>query len=959
LQLAIGTVDLRRGAVRTHRGEVRHLTPRERQLLEWLAARPGRVQPRQLILREVWGHAPSVVSRAADDTMKRLRQKIEEDPAHPIHLITEHGTGFRFEPLRAPAAGAEPVAPPPTPGPQPPTLQLDACWVDLQRGRVHRPFGPADTLTAQEVAVLQRLAAAPGQIVSRASLLPDGVGRAVDNLVQRLRAKIGPSCVQTARGRGYRLVVPSAPADAREPPRTNLVRPLEPLVGREVELQALARCLEVPGAVSVVGPAGVGKSSLAREHALRAGDLPGGAWCCDLTGVTTAASLIAAAGRAMGLQVRGDDDARARALASALHRRGPTLLVLDNADQLGHEAYTVVVGWCSAAPALSVLITARHRAGLPGSRAFPLGPLPLDQAVALYEARARRLAPAPPDRAQVEGLVAALDGLPLAIELAAARAATLSPAEVVTSLAAFGLDVLSSPDAPDRHRAMAATLRWSWARLDAPARALLAQCSVFRAPFSLDLAAAVVALPDGAGAPTDLLDALQALYEHSLIHHAPPDGIGARFTMLGVVRRFAHDQLPPDAAPALRSRHARAVADRAEARGRDDEAKIAWQLDHRDDLLAAIDHALADPAPGDTAARLLLAARPLLSQGSVAEHLRLLERCPAEGLSLERSHRLILERCKAARIAAAPGVIDDLERLIALPDLGEATAIEALVQLGDAHLGRRDLHEGVETHRAALARARALGDPDLIATCAEALGAASIGVLDLEGAEALLTEALVRYEAAGHAEHAAQVLNLLGEVALRADAEGEARSLFERALRIAPAGALHARATAHLHLGELWQVRGDPAAALSDFEAAAPLLLPLGRPRLSAYLSLSMGIAAHCAGDLVAAEGHLTAAAATAPDSARGIRGGVAAHRSVLAAQQGRHREAGRLLAAAEALLLPADGSQVILLVRALLQVAAHQPPNPPVAQVLQQVAHDPSPSIRILRGMLERAARR
>ena len=133
VELSSCVVHLHQQQVVTHDGAQHRLTTREAALLGYLIARPSTPVSREALLEEVWGYAPSVRSRACDNAMNRLREKVELDPKRPAHLLTEFGTGYRFEPLTAAAApppSAEPVAPP---EPSAPALRLTACSVDVRR----------------------------------------------------------------------------------------------------------------------------------------------------------------------------------------------------------------------------------------------------------------------------------------------------------------------------------------------------------------------------------------------------------------------------------------------------------------------------------------------------------------------------------------------------------------------------------------------------------------------------------------------------------------------------------------------------------------------------------------------------------------------------------------------------------------------------------------------------------
>src|SRR5690349_6024113 len=151
IQLEVGTADLVRGTVTRADGGTVRLTTRECDLLVYFVRHPSRTMTRDELLAHVWGYRDTVVSRACDNTVRRLREKIEVDPAHPVHVLTAHGSGYRFEPQ-----GAERAPPPPDEAPEAGGLPLGERTLDLARRRVIGPDGVVE-LTATEAALIERL----------------------------------------------------------------------------------------------------------------------------------------------------------------------------------------------------------------------------------------------------------------------------------------------------------------------------------------------------------------------------------------------------------------------------------------------------------------------------------------------------------------------------------------------------------------------------------------------------------------------------------------------------------------------------------------------------------------------------------------------------------------------------------------------------------------------------------
>ncbi|MEQ1572444.1 MAG: winged helix-turn-helix domain-containing protein, partial [Myxococcota bacterium] len=202
MQLTTCTVDLVRQRV-VRGDQVIPLTSREADLLRYLRRHPSRVVPRDELLVEVWGYTDAVVSRATDNTIRRLREKIERDPRHPDHVLTVHGTGYRFEVGEAAA-----------PGEAAPGIELGACRLDLHTRRLIRADG-VEELSEPEARLLTALVEAGGETVPRDDLRRALWGherrgaRALDGLVLRVRRKVepdpsAPTVICTERG-GYRL----------------------------------------------------------------------------------------------------------------------------------------------------------------------------------------------------------------------------------------------------------------------------------------------------------------------------------------------------------------------------------------------------------------------------------------------------------------------------------------------------------------------------------------------------------------------------------------------------------------------------------------------------------------------------------------------------------------------------------------------------------------------------------
>ncbi|HYQ35101.1 MAG TPA: adenylate/guanylate cyclase domain-containing protein, partial [Mycobacterium sp.] len=338
----------------------------------------------------------------------------------------------------------------------------------------------------------------------------------------------------------------------------NLPVQLTSFVGRGAQMTALEKLLVDNRLVTLTGAGGAGKTRLAVEIAARiAAEFGDGVWYVDLAPVTGADVVPVAAARALGLPDQPGRSTMDTLLRFVRDRQ--MLVVLDNCEHLLDASAELVVALLGAAPGLTVLATSREPIGVAGEVSWRVPSLSLaDEAIELFVDRARRARPdfaVDNDNAAAVGEVCRrLDGMPLAIELAAARVRALSLAEILEGLHdRFRLLTGGARTAVRRQQTLRASVDWSHALLTEPERVLLRRLAVFLGGFDLDAAQAV----GGSGAVEryQVLDQLTLLVDKSLVVAENTEG-RMRYRLLETVRQYALEKLGESGeADAVRARH--------------------------------------------------------------------------------------------------------------------------------------------------------------------------------------------------------------------------------------------------------------------------------------------------------------------------------------------------------------------------------------------------------------------
>ncbi len=599
--------------VRPPEGAPVQLAPSVRALLARLALAPGRVVSVDALTDALWGEElPADAGNALQLRVSKLRRAlvaagvpgdvlVTQAPGYRLAVDPEAVDAVRFERLlaRARALTADPRA----------ALDVVEEALALWRGPALSDVGDAEWAAAEGLrleelrlgaledrlellletgrhaegtAELERLAALHPLRERLHRLLIVALyraGRQADALAvyQRLRERLADELgidpapeLQALATAVLRQQVPGprSPAPPPSPSAPALPQRLSPVVGREQDLATAFEQLRLGRLVTLTGPGGVGKTTLALEAARGAGpEVADEVRLVRLAAVDPGGDVPAAVARELGVQVAGGGDAAVAAVLGFLGTRR-VLLVVDNCEQVVDAVAAFVERLLSACPGVRVLATSREALAVPGEVQVAVHPLGLPEdpsiessvgaspAVQLFVERARGVRPAfgltPDNGPLVASICRRLDGVPLALELAAARVKALPLEEIAARLDdRFALLTAGPRTAEARHRTLRAALDWSHDLLTDDERTVLRRLSVFRGGWTVEAAEDVCA--GGGIGRGDVLDLLLRLVDRSLVVPAADSG---RFRMLVTIRDYAEARLrEAGEADAVRERH--------------------------------------------------------------------------------------------------------------------------------------------------------------------------------------------------------------------------------------------------------------------------------------------------------------------------------------------------------------------------------------------------------------------
>ena len=584
--------------------------------------------------------------------------------------------------------------------------------------------------------------------------------------------------------------------DAGQPRRRSAVPvPRTGLIGRDDEITRISELIKTASLVTVIGPGGVGKTRLAQEVALRSEvDFVDGVWWVDLSGIPVGDAVASAVADALDL-VRATHEPPVQQLARFAARR-KLLVTLDNCEHVIEACAELAEGMLSSAPGLRLLATSREELGVRGERVERLAPLSVtaaggapSEALELFIQRCNDLGENHLTADELEhasGICRHLDGMPLAIELAAAQSEVLSIADIEARLNdRFRLLRATVRATLPRHQTLGAAVDWSYQQLDVETRRTFRFLGVFPGSFDLEAAAAVLAMDDSHG-----IGAIGQMVRKSLLGTRDYDSGRRRYEMLETLRQFARDRLADSGElDEARTRHAEhyaalARAECAKLRGPDAEVYVKRLDQEVSNFAAAL--SFLETKPDERFPSLVASLKLFWSVGRILDEGGWTQRAFEHPATSGANRTAILELRLLVAMhrdgwdfswQAARDLLEDATR-----NGNEAMSARALSRLAILQTDRdgkfaRDLWERAEEH------VRRSQDDWMMASVLNDLGMSHIELHDAESGLPYVLEALTLSRRTGDDFALVQILDSAAWAEVEMDRLDDAAALFAEGIK--------------------------------------------------------------------------------------------------------------------------------------------------------------------------------
>src|SRR5258706_1845669 len=619
--------------------------------------------------------------------------------------------------------------------------------------------------------------------------------------VSALRKILGGNAISTVSGRGYRFMPAVISIDATAPrslttPKDNLPHALTTFIGREKEVVELVDLLGTTRLLTLTGAGGCGKTRLAIQVAARVRErFADGAWLVELASLTDPGLIPQTVADVVGVKER-PGKSLTDTIGEHVAQRS-LLLVLDNAEHLLEASAVLADALLTRCGNLAILATSRERLGITGEATYRVPSLSMPESERLFADRARLQQPGfevtKGNAAALASICRRLDGIALAIELAAVQVRALSMEELSARLdERFGLLVGGSRAALPRHRTLRSLMDWSYELLAEDEKTMLRRVSVFLGGWTLEAAEQVCGKAGGGGVP----ELLASLTDKSLVFAEASTGT-TRYRMLETVRHYARDRLrATDEETRLKRSHlAHFIALGEEAdrnlRGPGGAAGLDRLEMAHDNVRAALSFAAESPGDGPGGMQLAGAVwRFWMYRGHVSEGRALL----AEQLAQPRDASADALRARCLHCAAClAGLVGDLPVARKLAEegieirrrIGDPLALSISVEglggvlwkLGENVAARACFEENLAIYRE-------LGGQAHIANALNNIGLALRNLEDFDGARAMNEQALVLRRALGDRRGIGASLHSLAEIVHHTGALASAREMLDEAVKI-------------------------------------------------------------------------------------------------------------------------------------------------------------------------------